>query len=275
MLYCEVRSLDHSKCLVPFNSPGKNVLGSFSGFQPTPAREFMSDLGDDLTFVPEQFSGLAKLFPLPNLVLFPHVMQPLHVFEPRYVDLLHQALEGDRLIAMALLEGNWERDYEGRPPVAPVACVGRVITWQAQGDSRYNVLLLGLARARIARELPPDRTFREAEVEILADEYPKANGAARGILHRRLVKAFQEMMPQIRDAEELFNQLSVDSLSLGTLTDVISFALDLTVRAKQALLAETNVDRRANMLLGHLKIAASDTFAHSLTAGFPPAFSSN
>ena len=63
----------------------------------------MSQLEDDLAFVPEQFSGRARLFPLPNLVLFPHVMQPLHVFERRYVDLLHDAIEDDRLIAMALL----------------------------------------------------------------------------------------------------------------------------------------------------------------------------
>ncbi|MEX0979385.1 MAG: LON peptidase substrate-binding domain-containing protein, partial [Pirellulales bacterium] len=90
---------------------------------------------DDLAFQAEQFSGKARLFPLPNLVLFPHVIQPLHVFEPRYVAMFKDAMEDDRLIAMSLLEPGWEGDYEGRPPVAPVACLGRIITWQAQGDS--------------------------------------------------------------------------------------------------------------------------------------------
>ena len=183
--------------------------------------------------------------------------------------------EGDRLIAMAMLEGNWERDYEGRPPVRRWPALVGSLRGRRRATRAITCCCWGLP-AKVARELPPDRTFREAEVEILADEYPKPNGAARGILHRRLVKAFQEMMPQIRDAEELFNQLSVDSLSLGTLTDVISFASRFDGAGQgQALLAETNVDRRANMLLGHLKTAASDTCAHSLAAGFPPAFSSN
>ena len=79
---------------------------------------------DDLSFAPQEFSGKVRLFPLPNLVLFPHVMQPLHIFEPRYRFLLEDALATDRLIAMALLAPGWENDYEGRPPLYPMACLG-------------------------------------------------------------------------------------------------------------------------------------------------------
>jgi ATP-dependent Lon protease len=235
----------------------------------------MSQLGDELAFVPEKFSGRARLFPLPSLVLFPHVVQPLHIFERRYVDLLHEAIEDDRLITMSLLEPGWEDDYEGRPPIAPIACLGRVLTWQAQPGTRYNVLLLGVRRVRVARELPPDRSFRTAEVKILEDDYPEATAGKRPDLHRKLIAAFEEMLPRIQDAEELFNQLSVNSISLGALTDVISYALDLDVRAKQLLLSEPNVDRRSTMLLSHLKSASRDTRQLSLAGGFPPSFSSN
>src|SRR5262245_55213880 len=103
----------------------------------------MACSGDD-AFSPDDFSGQVRLFPLPNLVLFPHVIQPLHIFEPRYVDMLHAALEDDRLIAMNLLEPGWEGDYEGRPPIAPVACLARILTWQALPERRYNVLVFGL-----------------------------------------------------------------------------------------------------------------------------------
>ena len=222
--------------------------------------------------MPEHFSGRARLFPLPNLVLFPHVIQPLHVFEDRYVDLLHEALKDDRLIAMALLNTGWEHNYEGRPPLAPVACLGRVMSCQAQEGTRYNVLLMGLRRVRIVRELEPRKTFREAEVEVLEDEYPPALADSRAALHQKLVTAFEKMLPRITDAHELFNQLSMDSVSLGTLTDVISYALDLDVQSKQALLAEKNVDRRTKMLLKHLKNTAKATAA---AVGFPPAFSCN
>src|SRR3954468_6275909 len=72
------------------------------------------------------FKSRARLFPLPNLVLFPHVIQPLHVFEPRYRQLMQDALDSDRLMALALLKPGWEEDYHQRPPVHPVVCIGRI-----------------------------------------------------------------------------------------------------------------------------------------------------
>src|SRR5262249_58348054 len=87
------------------------------------------------------FHGKARLFPLPNLVLFPHVMQPLHIFEPRYRQMTADTLASDRLIALALLRPGWEADYEGKPDLYPVACLGKVVADQKLEDGRYNILL--------------------------------------------------------------------------------------------------------------------------------------
>src|SRR5271166_2451842 len=106
-------------------------------------------LSDHQPFDPARFSGVVRLFPLPNLVLFPHVMQPLHIFEPRYRCLLEDALATDRLVAMALLAPGWESDYEGRPTLCPMACLGRVTTYHRLEDGAYNLLLLGLQRVRL------------------------------------------------------------------------------------------------------------------------------
>src|SRR5262249_61215492 len=100
-------------------------------------------------------AGPARLFPLPTLVLFPHVLQPLHIFEPRYRQMTADALAGDRLIAMALLRPGWEKDYEGRPPIYSVICVGRIVAEKRLPDGRFNILLRGVSRARVRRELPP------------------------------------------------------------------------------------------------------------------------
>ena len=108
---------------------------------------------DYFSFSVESFSGKVRLFPLPNLVLFPHVMQPLHIFELRYRDLLEDALAGDRLIAMSVLVPGWERNYEGRPRLHPMACLSRITTHCRLSDGTYNVLLLGLRRVRLLREL--------------------------------------------------------------------------------------------------------------------------
>src|SRR5215216_1637862 len=98
------------------------------------------------------FGGVARLFPLPNLVLFPHVMQPLHIFEPRYRQMTADALDGDRLIAMVLPRPGWELDYAGKPAVHPVACLGKVVAEQRLDDGRFNILLRGLSRLRIIEE---------------------------------------------------------------------------------------------------------------------------
>src|SRR2546426_12001402 len=108
-------------------------------------------MNDDLA-TPEGFDGRARLFPLPNLVLFPYAIQPLHIFEPRYRQMTAHALGGDRLIALVLLRPGWESDYEGRPPIHAVACLGRIITEQRLADESYNILLRGLSRMRILAE---------------------------------------------------------------------------------------------------------------------------
>ena len=82
---------------------------------------------EESSFSLQDFCGTVRLFPLPNLVLFPHVLQPLHIFEPRYRELLEDALAHDGLIAMAMLEPGWEQDYDGRPPALhPMACLAKV-----------------------------------------------------------------------------------------------------------------------------------------------------
>ncbi len=230
-----------------------------------------------MSFSPCHFSGRVRLFPLPNLVMFPHVMQPLHVFEPRYRSLLQDAVRSDRLIAMATLAPGWEHDYEGRPPVYPMACLGRVAAYHRLSDGTYNLLLSGLHRVRLLRELPPSRKFREAEVELCEDAYPVDPPADETELKLRLRKDFLRIAPRVREAQEQLDQLFSGELALGTLTDVVSYMLDINVRKKLGLLEQVDVVRRAEMVLGHLAEAAqADAGPLQLDmAPFPPQFSAN
>jgi Lon protease-like protein len=224
----------------------------------------------------ENFSGKARLFPLPNLVLFPHVMQPLHIFERRYRELLEDAVAGDRLIAMAVLAPGWEKNYEGRPPVYPMACLGRITTHCRLADGTYNVLLLGLRRIRLLRELPPSRQFREAEVELCKDVYSAYSLARQRSLRDDLRDALLQLLPNLPEAREQLDQLLADDVPLGMLTDVISYILDIGLTTKQMLLAESDVYRRAEMLLSRLsEVAAATTEGTASSFGFPPQFSVN
>ncbi|HEV3139917.1 MAG TPA: LON peptidase substrate-binding domain-containing protein [Vicinamibacterales bacterium] len=113
-------------------------------------------------------SDLLPLFPLPNVVLFPNVFLPLHIFEARYREMVADALASDRLIGMVLLRPGYERDYEGRPPVYPIGCRGVMTHAERLPDGRYNIVLRGLDRFRIASE-NPEGSYRRASIEILHD----------------------------------------------------------------------------------------------------------
>jgi ATP-dependent Lon protease len=236
----------------------------------------MSSLPEELSFRPDEFSGTTRLFPLPNLVLYPHVVQPLHVFEPRYCELVDESLAGDKLLAMCLLAPGWEPDYEGRPPLAPVACLGRITTHHRLEGGRYNILLVGLKRVMLLRELPAAKSFREAEVEVIDDRYPPEGLARRHDLQQRLLDEFKRLLPQGGSARESLEHLLTVEVPLGVLANLVAYSANLDVQVKQQLLAVANVDRRAAELLDELqKLSASDRARLPRTGTFPPEFSNN
>ena len=142
---------------------------------------------DSLAFSPENFSGFARLFPLPNLVMFPHVMQAMHIFEPRYRSLFEEAISDDKHIALGVLAPGWEVDYEGRPALESMACLCRIATYQRTPEGTYNVLLLGVRRIQLQKELPPTKPFRVAEAQIIEDHVPP-NSSAEEIVRLQILK---------------------------------------------------------------------------------------
>lgn len=227
---------------------------------------------------PEDFCGRVRLFPLPNLVLFPHVVQPLHIFEPRYCEMLTEALAADGLIAMALLQPGWESQYQNRPAVASTVCIGKIISHTPTEDGRHNILLVGVKRGRIVSELELESPFRVARVEILEDVYPAEDTDQRADLMQRLQDLFLHFVPDGLAAQESFKQLVGKQLPLGILTDTITYAMNLPIAIKQQLLAENNVDMRCRILTRCLEQKlrnAADQACGSGLDDFPPPFSDN
>jgi Lon protease-like protein len=104
------------------------------------------------------------IFPLPNVVLFPNVFLPLHIFEPRYRQMTAESLAGDRIVGMVLLRPGYEPDYDGAPPVYATGCSGLITHAEKLEDGRYNVVLRGIEKFAIDHEeLPaPGRLYRSA-----------------------------------------------------------------------------------------------------------------
>jgi len=156
------------------------------------------------------------IFPLPNVVLFPNVFLPLHIFEPRYREMVADALDGDRLIGMVLLRPGWEGDYEGRPPVFPIGCAGLISHHEKLPDGRFNIVLRGLEKFRVERE-DESRLYRIAHVstmhEPLLDKEREEVRAARRRLETLLVpqpegRAQDPKVPPAMSDEDLVNALA-------------------------------------------------------------------
>jgi Lon protease-like protein len=108
------------------------------------------------------------IFPLPNVVLFPNVFLPLHIFEPRYRAMVKDALDTDRIIGMVLLRPGFESNYAGRPPIYPIGCAGLITHSEPLPDGRFNIVLRGLEKFRMIGE-DNSRDYRLAQIEPLAD----------------------------------------------------------------------------------------------------------
>ena len=112
------------------------------------------------------------LFPLPGMVFIPYTVLPLHVFEPRYRDLVDDAMAGNKYLAVPRLRPGWESNYEASPDVFPVMGFGKILRYEPLADGRANIVLLGLGRLRIRHEMKPDCLYRVVEGSLLADDVP-------------------------------------------------------------------------------------------------------
>ena len=134
------------------------------------------------------------IFPLQDVMLFPDASRRLHIFEQRYRDMVADALEGNRLIGMVLLEPGHEAEYEGRPPVYPIGCAGVIADVEELPDGRYNILLRGLTKFRITGE-DQSRSYRLADVEALPEVVSDAQRPALADLREELMELLPSAMP--------------------------------------------------------------------------------
>ena len=199
-------------------------------------------------------SDLLPLFPLPNVVLFPNVFLPLHIFEPRYREMVADAVASDRMIGMVLLRPGWDRDYEGTPAVYPVGCSGAITHVEALTDGRFNIVLRGLERFRVIDE---DRTlsYRRAHVEPVF-EMPLRNDDRAAIRTQRskleaLLAPSVERTGTFRSGGDLKMPAAMPDEDL---VNALAQYLDLEPLEKQALLEKPCLRSRAESLVELLEM---------------------
>ncbi len=227
-------------------------------------------------FDPQAFQGTTRLFPLSGVVLFPHAVLPLHIFEPRYRQMTGDALLSDKLITIVQPVQPTEETPRG-PALEPIGCLGQIIMHDRLPDGRYNMLLAGLKRVRLIEEYRrPDKLYREARVEILEDN--QAAEVRPGCI-AELADRFLELLKKHDSGDPMASALrrAIEQRSdNGILADLVAQALTLPSFLKQALLAEQGVPDRVEALLRILRPLTPDFLCEPDSRdGYPPSFSLN
>jgi len=194
------------------------------------------------------------LFPLSDVVLLPEISVPLTLFEPRYLQMAHDVLEGSRQIGMVTVRPDSIDQMTGDPPTFDIGCLGRVTHSQEQPDGTIQILLLGECRFRILQEeeRKEDRLYRSARVELLADEAP-TNAEALGLLERRQA----ELLCYLERLVQRLGRTDADDPTVAAFGRLEPVRL---INALTQLLAFQPIERQrlleANSIVGRFEIMA-------------------
>lgn len=224
--------------------------------------------------LPDDFANIVRLFPLPNLVLFPGVVQALHIFEPRYIELLNDALSDDNLITMALLKSGGSPETSYGPEISSTVCVGKIISHTELPDGRFNLFLVGTKRARIVEEFDSEMSYRMAKVQIVED----VTGANvdHTILRHQIITEFRKLASLHSEwNHEALDPFLDEDLPIGQLIDMIGYACGIDPTEQQRILETPDVGQRGKLLLSLLKQTVIAKNEQSGDRTFPPDFSLN
>ena len=184
------------------------------------------------------------LFPLPETTLFPGVSRPLLIFEPRYREMVADALKGNRIVGMVRLRPGFEKDYEGRPPIYAVGCAGRIEKYEQLPDGRYVIQLQGLTAFRVLGE-DQRKPYRLGRVEAMPDRLEEQDRLTLRSLRNRLISLLLKMLP-------LGSELPDASLEDSEFVNVVAQNLPMPEDARQGLLEHSSVLARAQALIDGL-----------------------
>lgn len=203
------------------------------------------------------------IFPLSNVVLFPLVRVPLHIFEPRYRQMAHDCLAGSRRIGMVTVRPEHADDMAGDPPVFDIGCAGAVVASRKLPDGRYNLVLRGTHRFAIEREpaRAPERLYRVGEVRLLEDGNAPADAERIARARARVVELVGEMIrsanPDATPAEEpgsgFLGELE-DAAFVNSLCNAFAFATP----EKQGLIEAETIYERFDRLAGLLSFRLAE-----------------
>jgi len=196
---------------------------------------------------PADIPASIPIFPLSGALLLPYARRPLNIFEPRYLEMIDQALKVDRLIGMIQPKDTTEESPQGEAPVQKIGTIGRITHFEEMEESRYFVILEGVCRFEFVKEMPTMSPFRRAMIatEPFAADFDREYGE-EGVDRIRFLK-------MMRDYAEFGNfDLNWDEIEKTGTADLVNFCCMVSpygAAEKQALLEASSLEARAETLI--------------------------
>lgn len=208
---------------------------------------------------PTDLPEIIPVFPLSGVLLLPRGDLPLNIFEPRYLQMIDDALAGTRLIGMLQPEieadGSEEdsEDEENAPNLSQVGCIGRITAFQETGDGRYLITLTGVSRFEVVEEIAADTPYRQCRIS--AGAYSADFTVGRGetdVDRKKLLSTFRAFL-EANDMETDWE--NINRASNETLVNALSMLSPYGPREKQALLEADDLETRAEVLIAVTEMA--------------------
>lgn len=188
------------------------------------------------------------IFPLPNATLFPNTVLPLHIFEPRYRQMTANCLRGDRMMAIALLNEGWQKDYFGRPPIHKTFGVGKIVDHELLDDGRYNIVLEGAYRAKLVEEYPHE-PYRVGHVMVLQDRRIDDRRAEVVQLQKEIFEDCRRVMTLLPETRESIQSAWSSHPHPAVIADMLASSLVADPYDRQSILTESDPVRRLGLTL--------------------------
>ncbi len=185
------------------------------------------------------------VFPLPNVWLYPSVFLPLHVFEPRYRQMIEDSLDGPgRLVIGTVVQGH-DEEMPDSPPIYPVAGLGEIMRHEKLANGRFNIGLLGLFRVRL-EEVPSGRLYRTVRVEpaVESESAPESNAPLKEQLKRAVLEGRKELPEELQPDPEV-----LEKLPLGCLADLLTAQIEIDRPVRQEIFETLDTSDRARRVL--------------------------
>jgi hypothetical protein len=203
----------------------------------------------------KQLPKTISIFPLSNFIFFPQTTVPLNVFEPRYIQMVDDAMKGDRIIGMV----QPKKSNQTIPILYNVGCAGKITSFNETEDGRYLIVLDGISRFKILEELNNDKLYRECKVNF--DNFSNdINNQKEEIKFSDLELIFKNLKSLFNKQGYTINWKEIEKQSLDQTINALSMASPFSLEEKQVLLETINLNERKLKLEEILKIYTLDNF---------------